>query len=494
MINRTNINDDPTIFYRLVAVWVICEAMLGGIIHGFRIPVSGLVVGSAAVICISLIAWYVPHKGAIFKATIVVAIFKMMLSPQAPPPAYIAVFFQGLTGELFFRNRKYFRISCILFAIIALLESGLQRILVLTIVYGNDLWVVVNDFLNKLTKQKTTTNYSLWIGIGYVGLHLLTGMLVGSWMASLPKKMERWKVQENWVIKPASTSFEILHDRTNRKRRIRTGMLIIWTLLVVLYVQSYYKIGTPLLPAHVSLKILLRSLIIILAWIFIISPLLKKFLYRSLEKRKTAMKEEIAAVLHLLPSTRQMLAAAWYKSAGHGSLKRIGLFARIAFLNILYNEQQPGRRIYILTGAIGAGKTTALMNWAKNRNDVRGILSPVVNGQRVFFDLATSEQFAMQANESETNVLKVGRFVFSKESFVKAEAVIRNAIHQPGWLLIDEIGPMELRGEGFYKILQEVLEKRNEPLLLVVREEMATEVNDFFKINALIIRDAEQAM
>ena len=122
------------IYYRLIALWVLCEAMLGGIIHGLKIPVSGLIIGSCAVLCISLIAWYVPNKGAIIKATLVVAIFKMMLSPQAPPPAYIAVFFQGTLGELlFFRNRKFYSLSCIILALLALLESGLQRILVLTL-------------------------------------------------------------------------------------------------------------------------------------------------------------------------------------------------------------------------------------------------------------------------------------------------------------------------------------------------------------------------
>ncbi|HEY6503012.1 MAG TPA: hypothetical protein VIZ28_03470, partial [Chitinophagaceae bacterium] len=96
------VSANPVIYYRLIALWVLNEAMLGGIIHGLKIPVSGLIVGGAAVICICLIAWYVPKKGAIIKATIIVAIFKMMLSPQAPPPAYMAVFFQGLMGELLF--------------------------------------------------------------------------------------------------------------------------------------------------------------------------------------------------------------------------------------------------------------------------------------------------------------------------------------------------------------------------------------------------------
>jgi hypothetical protein len=50
-------------------------------------------------------------KGSYYKSTIIVGIFKMMLSPQAPPPAYIAVFFQGLMGELLFWKKRFFSIK-----------------------------------------------------------------------------------------------------------------------------------------------------------------------------------------------------------------------------------------------------------------------------------------------------------------------------------------------------------------------------------------------
>src|SRR5689334_277335 len=100
---------DQQVYYRIIALWVLSEALLGGIIHAFHIPVSGLIVGSAAVICICMIAFYVPVNGTIIKATIIVAIFKMLLSPQAPVLAYLAVFFQGILGELLFLNKKFYR-------------------------------------------------------------------------------------------------------------------------------------------------------------------------------------------------------------------------------------------------------------------------------------------------------------------------------------------------------------------------------------------------
>ena len=130
---------DKQIYYRLIALWVLCEAVLGGMMHAVKIPFAGIVVSSAAVICISLIAYYVPVKGAILKATIIVAIFKLMLSPHTPPTAYVAVFFQGLMGQILFFNLRFFRLSCILLAVLALVESPIQRIIVVTVLYGDNL-------------------------------------------------------------------------------------------------------------------------------------------------------------------------------------------------------------------------------------------------------------------------------------------------------------------------------------------------------------------
>lgn len=139
--------------------------------------------------------------------------------------------------------------------------------------------------------------------------------------------------------------------------------------------------------------------------------------------------------------------------------------------------------IYILSAPIQSGKTTSLINWSAARKDVHGILTPVINGKRVFMNAQTKEQFPMEASGDE-ETLAIGRFVFSKAGFDKAIQIIRNAIDDEGWLVIDEIGPLELRGEGFCEALKEVLAVRRERLLLVVREGLAKQVKDHFMINA----------
>lgn len=487
-----------TIYYRLVALWVLCEAMLGGIIHGLRIPVSGLFVGSCAVICISLIAYYVPTKGAILKATIIVAIFKMMLSPQAPPPAYIAVFFQGLMGEALFWNRRLYRLSCLLLAVIALLESSLQRIVVLTIVYGNDLWKAINEFINGLTQQKQLTNYSLLIGGAYVLLHIITGMFVGLWAGLLPKKIKEWNERHpEFRVIPGQPS-EMMIPQQKRKRFLKKGLLFIWIALILLYVQSYYKIGAPLLPSLISLKIFIRSVIIVLSWYLIVSPLVRHVLNKWLEKRKTRSQQDIQEVLALLPATQQLLAQSWKLSGRSKGWRRMVLFGKVVLGNLSLNpgsSPDDGKRnnILIFTGPVQSGKTTSLLQWSEGRDDVFGILTPVVDGKRVFMDAKSRQQFQMELEYGEgDSSIMIGRFIFSKQAFNRAVHVLHDAIGKPGWLIIDEIGPLELRDEGFAEALRHLLKSKREgqQILLVVREGLVEKVREWFGIiNSVVIND-----
>jgi nucleoside-triphosphatase THEP1 len=141
--------------------------------------------------------------------------------------------------------------------------------------------------------------------------------------------------------------------------------------------------------------------------------------------------------------------------------------------------------VYILTGEIHSGKTTAINKFIEGKKDVYGILTPDIDGERYFVDVHTNEQFKMRASLNETGVLQIGRYNFSKAAFEKASIIIREALKQnTAWLVIDEIGPLELKQQGFYDVLKEVLANENSSLkkLLVVRLSLVEEVVSFFQI------------
>jgi nucleoside-triphosphatase THEP1 len=242
-----------------------------------------------------------------------------------------------------------------------------------------------------------------------------------------------------------------------------------------------------LLPSHISLKILLRSFIIVLSWYFIIGPLLKKLLNYWLQKKKSKSQQDIQQVLQLLPATQQLIAQSWRRTSDKKRWKRIAACCKLILVNAL-NPANAGK-VFILTGPIQTGKTTSLAKWSENRNDVFGIMTPVVNGKRMFMNVHARHLFDMEATDGETQAISVGRFTFSKTNFNKAIQIIRSSMDKEGWLMIDEIGPLELRGEGFCEVLKEVLqnEKTGQMILVVVRNEMAGMVKEFFQLNDAVV-------
>ena len=88
--------------------------------------------------------------------------------------------------------------------------------------------------------------------------------------------------------------------------------------------------------------------------------------------------------------------------------------------------------------------------------------------------------------------LAIGQFVFSKNGFDKAIQIIRDAINTEGWLIIDEIGPLELEGKGFYDIVNEILILRKNKMILVVRKGMVKKVKDHFMINATEVNSVDE--
>lgn len=152
--------------------------------------------------------------------------------------------------------------------------------------------------------------------------------------------------------------------------------------------------------------------------------------------------------------------------------------------------------IYILSGPVHSGKTTALLNWREVTSDIYGIFTPVINNKRVFMDASTKDIFEMETTDSTDSIL-IGKYMFSKKGFSKAIDILSTASkNNTGWLVIDEVGPLELKKQGFYTILQEIISKEYNvlKLMLVVRETLVEDVIRFFnftKTNYKIISSTD---
>lgn len=327
----------PQIYYRLIALWVLCEALAGGMFHAIKVPGSGLIVGGCAVICICLMAHYYPKRGAILKATLIVAIFKMMLSPHTPATAYLAVFFQGFCGEILFGFRSYYKISCVLLGFLALVESSIQRIIVLTIIYGTAFWKAVNEFIKKLTGEPGRNNYSLYLAIGYVLMHAVAGIAIGIYASNIPRKLSQWKVANPHylIVADQDSSDPFIADKKKKKKKFKTWLVICWLIVVVFYLQSIIFPSSAWMPSSVLLGILIRSVIIVLTWYLFLGPLFLFFIKKWLSKKQNQNQKEIGSVLALLPATRNIFRKSWIMTNKLRGLKRIRQWGKIVLVNVL---------------------------------------------------------------------------------------------------------------------------------------------------------------
>lgn len=147
------------------------------------------------------------------------------------------------------------------------------------------------------------------------------------------------------------------------------------------------------------------------------------------------------------------------------------------------------KNIYILTGPVSTGKTTRLLDWSLKTNEVFGIASPVIRNRRMFFDLSTRAVFSMEAEDGNSPILKIGKYNFSMAAFINAEKIISEGMkNNTGYLVMDEIGPLEIQGKGFGNILKKILsiQERNYHLVLVIRDKILEDALKHFGIEKYI--------
>lgn len=150
--------------------------------------------------------------------------------------------------------------------------------------------------------------------------------------------------------------------------------------------------------------------------------------------------------------------------------------------------------LYIFSKPIRSGKTTTLLEWSQNQahGSVAGILAPDIDGQRWLLDLSTHEKrlLTADADTDDKRIVRIGRYQFDKSAFHWAHRVLRSGFEQvPQWLIFDEIGYLELQGQGLEPAVRRVLNWnkniRATKLLWVVREELLSDVLDYYGISDL---------
>lgn len=130
-------------------------------------------------------------------------------------------------------------------------------------------------------------------------------------------------------------------------------------------------------------------------------------------------------------------------------------------------------KVLILTGEIRTGKTTHLMRWANSQKNIDGIFQPVIDDKRFVYNIGSRVLKALETSDINKSI-SIGKYNFSKDTFAWCRQILNDCLNKNlDWIVIDEIGPLELEGKGLEPAITYLLSHRNElkaKILFVVRD------------------------
>ena len=331
---------------RLTALWALSEAGLAGVLHAFRVPFTGMVIGSVAVLFISLIHILGQKKGALLKAAVLVMIVKAAVSPHTPVNAYFAVAFQALTGVVLFRMIKNTALAVFFLALFAMLEAALQKLLILTLVFGQTLWESINIFGHFVMRQLLLSNitvdslnFSLILILVYTGIHLVAGIYTGLRIPKIILRLQR-SIKEA-ADRPVVSADRFIKDKPKKKRKRWQKKITLFLLFAAsgtIFIGSYFFTFFEKSQGAAALIMLVRSILIMIVWYFLVSPLTMRLLHRYLKKKQNSYSLEIQNILHIFPLLKAIVRQSWTDSFSPHKIRRLSRFVEIVMVTILTIE------------------------------------------------------------------------------------------------------------------------------------------------------------
>ncbi len=298
-------------FIALTALWAFVESGLGGLMHALHLPFTGIFLGGFSVIIISLIARYHPKPyQPIIKATLIVVAVKASVNPMTPPTAYIAVGFQGLTGALLYSiNNRHAAIS-MLFAILAIMESAFQKLLVLTLIFGTAWYKAIDKFFESILKSlsiNSDASYAFTIVLVYLLIYAIWAIILGFWIHQIPKQID----QRLNLYKDLIPEIPIESKRKKGKKPFLIFAAI--SILLIAYFIPDKKGGME------ALALLIRTIAIVALWVLLVAPFWRAYVLKKIQNRKD---EATPLILERMPYLTQRTKPLYRKlQSQHSGLK-----------------------------------------------------------------------------------------------------------------------------------------------------------------------------
>ncbi len=540
----------------LGSLWASFEIIAGSFLHNLRLPFSGTILTAASVFLIIAFIQIWKEPGMIWRAGLICALMKSLSPSAVILGPMIGIFTEALIIWLMVGivGRNLFAYA--LGGALAVASALVHKVVNLFILYGFDLIRVFEGLYYFSVRHLHIENLEPDVLIGMIlVVYLVIGVIaaIAGYLAG-----RRYKVLTLQGFKPLQASFTSKNELFSLSSAERYSLPLLFTHLVAMVIclwllnLNIYLVSLPVCAAYltgcflryksalrhlkkpglwmqfivitliaafllegyssgnyfspeglaIGLKMILRALVIMVGFTAI-STELKNPMVRSLlyDRGLASLYQSLSLAFSALPHIIAQMPGARTMAKEHRSFLNF-LFTAAQDLLIRFEEELQRRpSVYILTGEVGAGKTTFLASLTDKlkENGLRtaGFTAPGIfrNNRKEGFvirDLTTGQEHILAGKSGEKNWIRFGHYFFNPETVRKGNDILLKTMDTEVYaVVIDEVGPMEMRNEGWAPAIETLCRTSSIPQIWVVRKSLVQKAARKWNTGAVFLFDVE---
>lgn len=527
-------------------IWAASEIVLGSFLHNLKVPFSGNILTAIGIIILISISYIWRDKGLFWRAGLICAIMKTMSPSAVIFGPMIAIFAESVLIEISVRILGRTIPGYILGAMLAMSWNLFHKIISYIVYYGSNIIDVYTNLLKMAQRQLNIQTEIVWLPIiilfivyALFGLAAgITGIRVGRRMFHQPaettplkggvkiggihKSGDEFSYSVSWLLlnlfliigsflllaytdwyiwAPAIAGIVVIWVMRYRRAMRQLSKPKFWILFIVITLitafaftaggeGSFWRNG---LLTGISMNF--RAFVIIFGFSALgtelYNPVVRNFFsrtaFRNLPLAVELSVESLPDFIAAIPdfkSFKKNPVSVFYNVLSHADKRLSEIRGRT-------------RQIFIITGGKAAGKTTfagKLASFLKEKGvKPAGFLAErIMKGEETtgydLLNVETGERAEiLRSGEVAGAAGKIGKFVISHSGLAFGEKILRQQAHHSRRLVfIDEVGALELRGEGWSSAVDQLIQESRNNVVLVVRDEFLERVKERWNLKDVV--------
>jgi nucleoside-triphosphatase THEP1 len=532
-------------------IWAAAEIVLGSFLHNLRVPFSGNMLTAIALVILIAVSYRWRQHGLYWRAGLICALMKAMSPSAIIFGPMIAIIMESVLLEISVRVLGRTYAGFIIGSMLAMSWNLFQKVFNMVIFYGGNLVEIYSNITDWASKQLNLRFDAFWAPLVLLlsiyalfgAVTAVAGIVTGRRIASLPpeellpepaviraqetKKNDSFDYSLPWlaadimlvavmllvvsmlswiwwviVVIPVVAILAMRYKRAMRQLS-KPGFWVTFVLITMLSALAFatLKPGENTLTEAILIGVQMnfRAVIIIVGFSALgtelYNPKIRSLFSRTRLRQLPLALELSAASLPTMIADMPDLRTAMKKPVS--ILNR--MITRVEKrLQEVRSEHAAERNVYLVTGEIGTGKTAWLVKLTgllmEKGVKVGGILALRImeDGRTTGYDIndirtGIRTPFLRQMGEA---TMGVERFSVNETGYRAGLRALEPASnHHSEVIIIDEVGPLELRGQGWHGTISELLKESNSTIILAVRKNLIQDVTEGYGLSGVDVLD-----